>query len=389
MIPNPALARVDAALVAWRTRLAAASRNIAELGELPEFTALKAAARANGGTGDAGRLVATLDELWQGVLLLNGAIDQAEAARAAAARLWMPGDLAAVSRILDGPSISVALGASPVLHRRLLGDATETVVVSPSGLLATMEGAFDTARATLERIATAAEAGTALHGRLHAAIGALATEGRPEAPDLAARLAACHAPDPVAAFDALEALRPAVDAASAAAEDVRVRQAHGAQALEAARVSLADLAALHGRAHDAIAAASPLVAGLSLPTSPPDEAELPGWLDRLERTLQSGRTEAFTKGLESWTVLATRAAAGRQRVLNGVTAQLAARDDLRGRFGALQAKHRARHPGADPALDAIAAQVRTALLGGPADLDSGRRGLAAYEASLAITARHG
>ena len=70
-------------------------------------------------------------------------------------------------------------------------------------------------------------------------------------------------------------------------------------------------------------------------------------------------------------------------MLDHAAASVAQRDDLRGRFGALQAKHRARHPGADPALDGIAAELRTALHGGPADLPAARRLLAAYEAGLA------
>jgi len=101
----PSLAQVDAALAAWRDRLAAASRNVAELSELPEFMALKAAARSGPvatGTG-AGRVVATVDELWQGVLLLGEALGRAETARAAAARLWMPASLDAVMQVLTRP----------------------------------------------------------------------------------------------------------------------------------------------------------------------------------------------------------------------------------------------------------------------------------------------
>lgn len=379
MSGTPTLAGVDMALGAWRTRIAAASRNVAELSELPEFAALKAAARAGGG-GDAGRVAATVDELWQGVLLLNTMLSEAEAARAAAGRLWMPGDLGAVTRILDGPSISVALGASPVLHRRLLGTATETAVVSPGELLATMEGAFDTARTMLARVAGATEAAAGLRAQLLAAVGTVATDLPARAAELAARLAA-GASDPVAALDGLEALRPAVDAACA-----------GAATLRAARDRLAQLAVLHGRAQAALGQAAALVAGLSPSAPPADLAELPGWLDRLARTLDAGRTEAFTLGLASWTMLAERGSAFWQHALDGVAAALATREDLRGRFGALQAKHRARHPGPDAALDGIAAELRAALSAGPSDLVAARRAITAYEARLArpaLAARQG
>ena len=377
------LAQVDAAIAAWRDRLAAASRNVAELSELPEFMALKAAARSGAGAGEAGRIVATVDELWQGVLLLGEALGRAEAARAAGARLWMPGSLDAVMQVLDGPSIAVALGSSPVLHRRLLGQASDVARVSPAELLVTMEGAFDSARTLLARISTAAEAGAALRARLQAAVDGLAAENRPEAADLAARLASCPVSDPMAALDALEALRLAVDAASAAAAASRAGRAQAAQALAAARTRLAHLAELQAKAAQVLAQAAPLVSGSPLPGPAGDAAELPGWLDRLARTLEAGRVEAFGVGLASWNALAARVAVGWQAVLDDVAVRLAQRDDLRGRFGALQAKHRARHPGADPALDGIAAELRAALFGGPADLAAGRRLLAAYEAGLA------
>ena len=377
------LAQVDAAIAAWRDRLAAASRNVAELSELPEFMALKAAARSGAGAGEAGRIVATVDELWQGVLLLGEALGRAEAARAAGARLWMPGSLDAVMQVLDGPSIAVALGSSPVLHRRLLGQASDVARVSPAELLVTMEGAFDSARTLLARISTAAEAGAALRARLQAAVDGLAAENRPEAADLAARLASCPVSDPMAALDALEALRLAVDAASAAAAASRAGRAQAAQALAAARTRLAHLAELQAKAAQVLAQAAPLVSGSPLPGPAGDAAELPGWLDRLARTLEAGRVEAFGVGLASWNALAARVAVGWQAVLDDVAVRLAQRDDLRGRFGALQAKHRARHPGADPALDGIAAELRAALFGGPADLAAGRRLLAVYEAGLA------
>ena len=383
MSAPPSLAQVDAVLAAWRDRLAAASRNVAELSELPEFMALKAAGRSGPVAAGAGRVVATVDELWQSVLLLGEALGRAEAARAAAARLWMPASLDAVMQVLDGPSISVALGSSPVLHRRLLGRASDVAKVSPADLLATMEGAFDNARALLARISTAAEAGAALRARLQSAVDGLARESRPEAADLAVRLASCPASDPMAALDELEALRPAVDAASAAAAASRAGRAQAVQALAAARTRLAHLAELQAKAAQALAQAAPLVSGSPPPGPATDAAEMPGWLDRLARTLDAGRVEAFGLGLASWNALAARVAAGWQAALDDAAARLAQRDDLRGRFGALQAKHRARHPGADPALDGIAADLRAALFGGPADLAAGRRLLAAYEAGLA------
>ena len=156
-----------------------------------------------------------------------------------------------------------------------------------------------------------------------------------------------------------------------------------AAAADAARARLAEVAELRTRAEAAAAGLAPLVAGPPPPGPAADMAELPGWLNRLEATLDTGRTGAFRASLASWDALAGRVGAGWQAVLDQAAASLAQRDDLRGRFGAIQAKHRARHPGADPALDGIAAELRAALHGGPADLTAARRLLAAYKAGLA------
>lgn len=374
------LAEVDAALAAWRGRLAAASRNVAELSELPEFMALKAAERA-GAAAAGGRVVATVDELWQGVLLLGEAIARAEAARAAATRLWMPGGLDAVTQVLDGPSVGIKLGESPVLHRRLLGQAAETAWVSPGRLLETMEAAFDSARALLARVATARERQAALRATLSAAVESLARDARPEAPGLAARLDGCTAAEPLAALDKLEALRPAIDAACAAMAGAQAARMQAGQAMLAARTRLAQLAAIQAQAAQAADQAAVLVAG-PIPSGPLAQAsELPGWLDRLQRTLDAGRLEATMAGLASWGMLAGQVAAGWQAVLDQAAAALALRDDMRGHFGALQAKHQAR--GADPALAGVAADLRAALFGARADLPAARRLLAAYEAGLA------
>ena len=396
---TPTLAMVDQALAAWRTRLAAASRNVAELSELPEFMALKAATRADpAGAPDARRLVATVDELWQGVLLLGEAIGRAEAARAAATRMWMPASLGAVLHILDGPSIGIALGASPVLHRRLLGEAAETAWVSPNRLLETMEAAFDGARTSLTRISTARDAVIALRASLSATVESLAAESRPEAAGLASRLAGCDAKEPLAVLAQLEALRSDIDAAAFVAAQARAARSRASQALAQARARLEQLAKQGAQASQAAAAAAALVAGIA-PAGPVAQAgELPGWLDRLQRTLDAGRTEAFTLGLASWTVLADQVAAGWRDMLDRADNSVALRDELRGRFGALQAKHRARQNGlrhgaagqdtarqdqADAALDATASALRAALFGGPADLPAARRLLAEYEAALA------
>ena len=361
---------VDAELARWRGRLAAASRNVSELSELPEFAVARQAAAGSGRLAEEARsLAATVDELWQGVLLIGACLDRAEGARRAGSRLWRATEAAQEALVvLRDASITIDLADTPVLHRRLLAGPRATVTVTPDALLQTMDAAFDRARDQLGRMADASARAAGLRARLAAAIARLPV---PDA--LAARLTAADLPDPLDALDALDALAPAVDAAVAAADAAR-------QGLDAARNTLAALQA--DAAAAAVAAQScRAVVMARLPTL--DSAavpELAAWLDRIARTLEAGRVEACSVGLANWRAQQAHAAAAVGALAATASAALARRDELRARLGALRAKHRARP---DPALDAPAAAARAALAAEPTDLDAAARALAAYEAALA------
>jgi hypothetical protein len=364
----PTLETVDAELAAWRARLAAASRNVSELSELPDFAIAKQAAQGTGRVAAEARgLVATMEELWQGVLLIGAALDRAEAARTRGSRLWRGEEAAAEAMaILRGPSVQVDLADTPVLHRRLLGGPRKTATVSPETLLQTMEVAFDRAREQLERITAAAQQADALQAHLTAAVAAL-----PAGP-LTAQLAAANVPDPLDRLEALEALRPAIEAASA---DFRRGQA----GLAAARSALASLVAAEANARDEAARCRAAVT-TSLPPGTTALPELTAWLERLSQTLASGRLQACAIGLGNWVALHDRAAKEVAALLAAATGAIARRDELRARLGVLRAKHRARPA---PHLDALAAAAKTALERQPTDLDAAASALGAYQAALA------
>jgi hypothetical protein len=366
---------VDAELARWRERLSAASRNVSELSELPEFAAARAAAKAGGRLGEEARgLVATMDELWQGVLLIGGALDRAEAARASGSRLWRAEDAAKQAHaILHGPSVTVDLSDTPVLHRRLLAGPRATATVSLDTLLQAMDAAFDKARATLEHITAAADREAGLRRRLAEAIARL------PAPDEArARLAAADGADPLDRLDALEALAVSVDKALVEAEQ-------GRAGLDAARRALA---ALQERAAQAGIAAASCRACVAAPLPMVDDSalrDLAAWLERIERTLASGRTGAGTVGLANWRTMHDSIASGVAALASAAAKALARRDDLRARLGALRAKHHARpeaRPEARPDLAELEAAAKQALAQAPADLDAAARHLGAYEAAL-------
>jgi len=376
----PAAADVEAELRIWRGRLAAASRNVSELSELPQYGAVRAIAGGPGRLGQEARgLVATMDELWQGVLLIGAALDRAEQAHKGSARLWRPDALAGDAlKILRGASITVDLSDTPVLHRRLLAGPRATVTVSPETLLQTMDAAFDRAREQLARIADAADAAASLGARLAAAISRL-----PAPAELAARLAAADAPaqaasqvqDPLDRLDALQALSLAVDAALEAFD----RAQHGVAAAQRA------MAALQAAAAHAEATADAGTAAVTTPLPAVDDAavrELAAWLDRIGRTLAAGRTDAALLGLSNWQALHDQAAAAVRARSDAACAALARRDELRARLGALRAKRRARVP-ESAALDSLEAAAKATLARTPLDLEQAARDLAAYEAALA------
>lgn len=366
--PPVTLDEVDALLRQWRARLAAASRNVSELSELPEYSVVRQAVSGTGRLAtEARNLVATMDELWQGVLLIGGVLDRAEQERERAKRLWGGENAAAKSmELLRGPSITIDLQDTPVLHRRLLGGARDTATVPPEVLLVTMDAAFDRAREVLERVTSASAGAVTLRARVAAALADL-----PD-PSWAVRLAAADALDPLDRVDALETLVREADAA--------------AKATTAARAGLASawdaLAQLEAAAARAEAAAEASRAAVDAPLPALDDTalrELAAWLDRLGRTLANGRPEACAVGLANWRALENRLA-GETRVIEAATEAARARaDELRGRLGALRAKHRAR-PSA--ALDVIEAAARTTFARTPLDLVTAARDLAAYEAAL-------
>lgn len=321
-MPTPA--EVDAALAQWRERLAAASRNISELSELPSYAAAR---RLTDGTGrladEARQLAATMDELWHGLLLIGATLDQAEQARRSAAWPRRPDQaLARAMAILTGESITVDLADTPVLHRRLLAGPRATAVVSPQTLLQTMEAAFDSARERLIRITDT----TGMIGRRRTELDGMLAHLPPLFRD---RLAAAEQADPLDTLDALTGLVPVFS------EAVRMDDA-----LRVAERSLTD------------------VRGTAA------WAELADWLARLRATFTAGRVEGCRVGLCNW------------RVLRDCWADLAAR------YRARRAQQQATRPDV-PALGALAEAAKAALTSLPIDTERAKRALAAYERALA------
>ncbi len=131
---TPTLDAVDAELATWRDRLGAASRNVSELSELPEYAVARQVAGRNGPGRGGGARAGRHD----GRAVAGGAADRRGAgpggggahprlARVAGARRrrrrrW---------RSCTARRCSVDLSDTPVLHRRLLAGPRATAAVSP------------------------------------------------------------------------------------------------------------------------------------------------------------------------------------------------------------------------------------------------------------------
>jgi hypothetical protein len=358
-LPGP-LDEADAELARWRERLAAAGRNVSELSELPDYGLARAAARGTGRLAEEAR-----------ALLIGAAIERAEEARRGGSRLWRGEEAAQQAMaILRGPSITVDLAETPVLHRRLLAGPRATATVSPGTLLETMDAAYDRARESLTRLATATRRADELQARLADAVARLVAPG-----ELMARLAAAALPDPLDRLEALEALAPAVDAAVAV-------QGRAKSGLDAARSQLAAVQTAFAAAEQLAQTCRASVA-VALPAL--DKAglgDLAAWVDRLAAAASQGRAEACLVGLANWRLLHDRLAAECTALAGAARAAIARRDDLVARFGALRAKQRARGM-ADPALDGLAAAAKASLAQVPMELDDAARDVAAYGAALA------
>lgn len=363
------LEQADAALSVWRDRLAAASRNISELSELPEYGIAKELARGTGRlAAEARHLAATMDELWQGVLLIGAALDQAEKARRAGSRLWRGEDAAQQALdILNGTSITVDLAETPVLHRRLLAGTHAVATVSPDTLLRTMDAAFDRARDSLIRITHAARDAAALADALRQTLA-----GVPGAGELTARLDAAIQPDPLDQLDALNALKPDIAAAAAAAHRVTAQLATAQAQLAALQRDAAAMSSLVATCRAQVEAPLPGFDAAALD-------DLAAWLTRLADTLRQGRVAAAGAGLASWDQLHTRLRTECDTLAAAATRIMARRDELAARLGALRVKHKARGQSADAEAEA----ARASLARSPVLLDAAERAIAAYAAALA------
>jgi len=336
-----------------------------------------------------------LTQLWDGYGMLTALITSARAARNQ--RRFTDAEKTAYVEQVLGRSVTLSTRTVPLAQRGLLGAGQVSTTCSPAELLAAMEAAFKTA------VDVAARAGDVWHRLLPEAasvassVAHLRTLTRSATLDEADRrlgdFTSALASDPLGCDETvLVAVRELIDRADA-------ERTSAAELREALTQRLTDahaLAAQLADAADAAAAAEQSVAGrfADLAIAVARGPDLRPDLAAIDALATAGHWALISPRLADWTRRARERLAGLRDAAARNTGLLSARNELRGRLDAYQAKASRRGLAEDAALAPLAEQARTALYSAPCDLDAARRAVNAYQEAVATltattTARDG
>jgi hypothetical protein len=386
------LVRADAELSRLETAAAAVAANLVDLDDN--------AARKDLDKGPlTGRTAAAwadakdaLTQLWDFYGLLTNLITAARSVRGQ--RRF--DEAAYVDQVL-GKSVTLSTAIVPLAQRGLLGSGQVSKTCTPAELLSAMEAAFGTAVGVATRagdvwhrlLPAAADTAAALDNvrtLIRQAGGSLATldEADRRLGDFTAALAG----DPLAVresdLDAVRALIARADAERTSAGELR--EVLTQRLAEAHRLAgeLSTASTARGASADALAGrfADDAIATVSGPDLRHD-------LAAVDALAAAGHWALISPRLADW----NRKARARLDALREATARntglLAARNELRGRLDAYQAKALRRGFGEDPALTPLYEAAKSALYTAPCDLDAARAAVGAYQDALTTTMTRG
>lgn len=395
------LKEFDRTLADLRLKLGKLARNVAELTGQRDFAAIRGKLKQNGGfvgrtAAAAATLSASADELITGAALLGDALSRASAARerstAFGGLLIHDGAVKEAVATLQGPSIKMSLKSVPIMARGAFDDAQESVDLSPTAMLELLSDAF---RATRDALTAMTQAAQATFDGLETARASLrATAAVPDASaggdlalsDLVDVISLLAVSDPIGAWERLNAeLLLPIAAASDAAIALRALQVAARAELAKARAAMAMVSDMNTAAEQALVALAAKVSDAGIAAVDIAKArELPGWLDRIERNLEAGKLQAFGVGLARWSELLSAVRQEREETLGAAAAAMARRDDMRGRFGALDAKRAAMEARSGPVAEAAetAGRLRQVLFGAITPLRETEKLVLHYEALL-------
>ncbi|MBU2664517.1 hypothetical protein KOI35_13520 [Actinoplanes bogorensis] len=334
---------------------------------------------------------AALTELWDGYRLLTEVIARGQELR----DLKRPSDAdrARFRHEVLGESITLSTQVVPLAQRGLLGPGQVQTTCSPGRLLSAMEAAFGTAVGVATKagaawdrlLPAAAEAASALETvrRLTRAAGG-STATIDEADRRLGQFTATLAGDPLGVEERdLAAVRTLIQRADAERTSAGELREALTQRLADAHRLVAELVAATDEAGAAAEKAYDRFPPHEIVPVPP--GDLRPDLAAIDALAAAGHWPLISARLSDW----TRRARERLRTLREGAAHnaglLAARNELRGRLDAYQAKALRRGQAENAQLSPLAAAAREALYVAPCDLTVARRAVNAYQDALTAT----
>ncbi|MDY7084642.1 MAG: hypothetical protein SYR96_06000 [Actinomycetota bacterium] len=384
-------ARAEAELRRLETAVTAIAANLVDLDDNPARKELDKT-RLTGRTADAwADATAALTELWDGYRLLTEVITRAQQLR----DLKRPSDAerAQLRHEVLGASITLSVEVVPLAQRGLLGPGQVHTTCTPAQLLSAMESAFATAvgvatqagRAWDRLLPAAAEAATALEtvrGLTRQSGGSTATIDQADL--LLGQFTATLATDPLGVREEdLTAVRALIERADAERTSAGELREVLTQRLADAHRRAAELVAATDEAHAAAEKADGRFPPHEIAVVP--AGDLRPDLAAIDALAAAGHWPLISARLSDW----NRRARERLTTLREGAAHngglLAARNELRGRFDAYQAKALRRGLAEHPQLSPPATAARAALYVAPCDLAAARRAVNAYQDALTAT----
>jgi hypothetical protein len=325
-----------------------------------------------------------LASLWEQFTEFKDLLGRARQLRGGGVRV-PPARLQELEDLLHGPSISLPPLDVALADRGLYTPGQTPVALTPDQLLTGMAAAFEAAKGTILAVddvwrslvprlgeaqheleameAVAAplgepvNAGERTRDRLEEVSRQLANDPLSVKPDDLERIEASLSTERLRLNQLArdrETLAQDLDAGAATVDEIAAAIATGAAALNEAQRKL-----LHPEG---------LLAALDSGCLADPQHGLGPWLQRLRQLAADGEWRSACRGVDQWQRVADETLASARRVIDANSAPLQARNELRGRLDALEAK--AGHLGLteDPGLSALREEARSVLYTAPTDL---------------------
>ncbi len=384
-------AQAEAELLRLETAVTAIAANLVDLDDNParkELDKSPLTGRTAAAWTDA---TEALTELWDGYGLLTQSIARAQALR----DLRRPNDTerAQFAHEVLGESILLSTRTVPLAQRGLLGPGQVSTTTTPGRLLSAMEAAFATAVGVATR---AGEAWDKLLPAAAEAAGALETVRRltreaggstatiDEADRRLGQFTATLAGDPLGVEERdLAAVRTLIQRADAERTSAGELREALTQRLADARRLATEVTAATAEAHAAAETAADRFPPHEIAAVPTGDLRYD--LAGIDALAAAGHWALVSPKLADWSRRARERLTGLRDGAAHNGGLLAARNELRGRLDAYQAKALRRGLGEHPVLSPLATTARTALYTAPCDLAVARRAVSAYQEALTAT----